>query len=153
MCGKPDTIDSIEHFPFCEHSQLLVRHIFQMPTPDSAPSRHHYLQDFFALGANLIREDFLRRLLLIHTIYTLQNLARHRGSIPMDRVVDRGRTLMYRAAVGSDGCRRVAEGLLKRGALHRNLRTLDLPEVPRRRPVPLPPGEGGAFAGAAAEFP
>ena len=103
------------------------------------------MKTFFLLDGCRNREQVVVRLLLIQVTFHMQNLARHCGLIPEDRVLDRAKTLLARASEGDVGCRKVAVGLMGPfGPLPPAFKSQKLPEVARRRPRhrlrPVPAG-------------
>ena len=138
-------MDSIEHYPFCDRVRLVSEELFRLPRAEIVNgNRGIGIQEFFLLAEEMSRDHFLLRLLLVHVVYTLQNLSRVHGVLPRDRCVDRARTLLRRAAAGNKWCLCIARGLSgPPGPLRQACTAQTLPEVSRKRPRDLPLVAGG----------
>ena len=112
ICGKEGTADSIEHYLLCHLSQLLATNIFRMRHSRDYVDRGIFLQDKFALNKYIEKDELVTKLLYIHVIYSLQNLCRRTGPLLPGFALDRGRTLLARAAEGEKHSRKIAAALL-----------------------------------------
>ena len=108
--------------------------IFRLPHSSTFGTRHDFLKTFFTLSSTSTREQLVTRLLSIHVLYTLQNLARRTGVISPERFLDRARTMLINSSAGNEGCMNVARGLLGPfGPLPPAYKTQRIPEVARKR--------------------
>ena len=135
ICGGAGTWDSIEHYISCPRVDRVARVVFRALPPDITTSRSDRLAWYFALTHNIWRSEFVRRILLLHVVYSLQNECRERGfPAAEDRVVDMARSSLMRAAQGNRRCLEVARALLRRSQVgeQEDLRSL---RTATRRPV------------------